>query len=119
MELNQQQIRNWLQVATAAGGPFAALILTKTGITEGDYTLYVNLALAILPGAIVAVWGWTSNRMVTQVKEVAETQGIQVHVDTQDAGTPKDLVALAKGPAPDIFPMEGGSRQPSEHEAKT
>lgn len=116
MELNQQQVRNWLQVTTAAGGPLAALILSKTGITEGEYTLYVSLALAILPGAIVVVWGWFSNRMVTQVKEVSQTEGVQVHVDTEAASTPKDIVALAQSPAPDVFPMVGGPRQPSDHD---
>ena len=107
MELNQQQVRNWLQVTLSAGGPFAVLILNKTGMSEGDYTLYVNLALAFVPGLVVVVWGWYSNRKAQQVKDAAATPGVQVHVDTA-AATP-EVAAVATDPkVPDVVPMTGG-----------
>lgn len=79
MELNQQQVRTWLQLALSAGGPFAAIILSKTGVSEGDYALYVNLALAFLPGVIVGAWSWYSNRKVAQVAVVAQMPAADQH----------------------------------------
>jgi hypothetical protein len=68
VELNKQQVIDWLRVTLAAGGPIAALILSRTGISQAEYALYFELAVAVLPGLIVAVWGWYRNRKTTQIK---------------------------------------------------
>ena len=66
--MNQQQIAAWLRVTLAAGGPIAALIIAKTGITQADYVSYLELALALVPGAIAAGWSWYRNRSDVQIK---------------------------------------------------
>lgn len=70
MEINQQQVGDWLRNTLAASGPIAALIIARTGISQGEYALYMEVALAILPGAIVSAWGWYRNRKATQIKLV-------------------------------------------------
>lgn len=70
MEINQQQVAGWLRVALSAGGPIAALAMSKMGVSEKDWALYTEVALAIVPGLTVAVWSWYRNRKATQIKLV-------------------------------------------------
>jgi hypothetical protein len=70
IELNQQQIAMAMRLALGVGGPLAALIMAKTGMSEGDYTLYLNAALAVVPPIGALVWGWFANRKATQVANV-------------------------------------------------
>lgn len=134
MELNAQQVAGWLRVALSAGGPIAALAMSKMGVSEKDWALYTEVALAIVPGLVVAIWSWYRNRKATQVELVAsmpaedqraalnkvsdaakiqiakETKGVQVHVDTTEAAPA--VVAMAKDPnVSDVVPMIGGPRE--------
>lgn len=68
MTLNQQQIAAWLRITFAAGGPIAALIISKTGISTSDYLMYLEVGLAIIPGTIAAALSWYRNREDQQIK---------------------------------------------------
>lgn len=85
MEINQQQVAGWLRALLAAGGPFAALVLSKTGISQSDWVLYTELALVIIPPAAVAVWGWYSSRKATQVKLVEKMPEVATIVIKDEA----------------------------------
>lgn len=74
--MNKQQVTNWLQTSLAASGPIAALILTKTGISVNDYTLYLEVVLMLVPGLIVAGFGWYRNRTDTQIKITKDLPGV-------------------------------------------
>ena len=101
MEVNQQQIAGWLRALLAAGGPFAALILSKTGISQADWAMYTELALAIIPPLGVAVWSWFRNRQATQVKLVERIPDVATVVIKDDAKG--DLKQMAQSQAhPDV-----------------
>lgn len=70
MELNQQQIMGWLRIALASGSPLGALILQKSGISQGDYTLYVEAALYVAGPATSMVLTWFAHRKERQVLNV-------------------------------------------------
>lgn len=89
---NQSQIAGQLRTALAAGGPIAALIMSKTGISQEDYGLYLELALYIVPPLIAAVWSYIAKRDAAIVKAAAKVPGATVVVD-QDRAPPavKDI----------------------------
>jgi hypothetical protein len=76
VEVNQQQIASFLRMLLSAGGPLAALILTKTGMTHEDYDMYVAVALAFIPPIGAAIWGWYDNRKIKQVTNIAQMPAI-------------------------------------------
>ena len=53
--MNQEQIKSLIQLLFGAGGPAAALILSY-GVPSDKLNLWVNLAVAIIPPLVVAVW---------------------------------------------------------------
>ncbi len=138
--MNQSQIYDALKVALGVSGPLAALIMKYTGLTQNDFEMWVSVILLIVPP--VAAWGWGvwQNRNTAKVEAVAhmpvaeqrdalgkvsdaakvnvakDVEGVQIHVDTESPNTSKAVVELAKGPTPDVFPMIGGRREPSDHE---
>lgn len=73
MELNQKQVSAWLKIALASGGPLYVWILAHTGITDSEYQMDVNLAAYILPPLIVAAFAWISNRLSSQISNVAKS----------------------------------------------
>src|SRR5882672_9809158 len=79
VEFNQQQIASALRVVLGTGGPIAAIILAKTGVTEGDYTMYMNAALVVVPPIAAFLWGWYSNRKVALVANVAQMPAEDQH----------------------------------------
>lgn len=98
MDVNRQQIEGQLRTALAAGGPIAALILSKSGMSATDYALYAELAIAILPGLIVAGWSWWTHRTANQVKTAGNIEGVTVTVDASNANVPAAAVAVAIDP---------------------
>lgn len=85
MEINQQQVAGWLRALLAAGGPLAALVLSKTGMSQDDWMLYTEVALVVIPPLVVAVWGWYSSRKATQIKAVEKMPEIATVVVKDEA----------------------------------
>lgn len=109
MEINSQQVAGWLRTVLAAGGPLGALILAKSGISQTDWAMYLEVILVIVPPVAVAIWSWFRNRVSTQAKLVSQVDGQQVHVDPKLA--PASVVSMANDPAvKDVVPMEGPPR---------
>ncbi len=77
MEINQQQVEGWLRATLAAGGPIAALVLSKTGIAADDYAMYVEIALIFIPGAVSWVWSWYSHKTSNQVELIARLSALE------------------------------------------
>jgi len=72
MELNRQQIEGFLKIGLGVGGPIGAIILSKSGISQSDYVLYLEAALYIVPPVGASIWAWISNRKASQILAVKE-----------------------------------------------
>ena len=83
LEMNTQQIAGWLRTTLAWGGPMAVLIAHKFGLSEGEYAMYLNVFIAIVPGGIAAVWSWLRNREATQI-EITKDLPTVAHVAVKD-----------------------------------
>jgi hypothetical protein len=101
-----------LKVGLAALGPTLISLAPMLGYQPTEVEKIIAGATTIL-GVVLTLMERTSAAMVKDAKDI---QGVQVHVDTQDSNTPASVVKLATGPTPDVFPMIGGPRVPSEHE---
>ena len=102
---NASQIAGQLRTALAAGGPIAALILARTGISADDYALYLEAALAIVPPLVAAAWSWWAKRSAGLVKAAGKVDGATVVVDQAKADPA--VVAAAQDPAhPDVVTKE-------------
>lgn len=101
-----------------AAGPSTIAIMQMMGYPTSELEKGIAAATTIL-GIVLTTMEKTSAAMVKDAKDI---EGVQVHVDTSiDPATnkpvaPESVVKLANGPTADVFPMEGGPRQPSDHE---
>lgn len=101
-----------------AVGPTTIALMQTMGYPTTDVEKGIATATTIL-GLVLTMLEKTS---ATMVKDAKDIEGVQVHVDTTlDPATgkpiaPQSVVNLANGPTPDVFPMVGGPRQPTEHE---
>lgn len=77
---NSAQIAGQLRTLLAAGGPLAAIVLAKTGISASDYALYLEAALAIVPPLIAAAWSWWAKRDAAIVAHVESIPGVKLVV---------------------------------------
>lgn len=97
MDINQQQIAGQLRTLLAAGGPIAAIVLAKTGISADDYALYLEAALAIGPPLIAAAWSWWAKRDAAVVARIEATPGVKLIV-TNPNTAPAAIVEAAEDP---------------------
>lgn len=101
---NQSQIAGQLRTALAAGGPIAAIILAKTGWSLGDYQMYLELALYIVPPLVAAVWSYVAKRDASLVSAAGKVEGAKVVVDTEVASPAVAAVAENRGADHDVVP---------------
>lgn len=101
-----------------AAGPTAIAVAQVIGYPTTELEKGIAVATTIL-GLVLTVLEKTPAAMVKDAKDI---EGVQVHVDTSiDPATnkpvaPESVVKLAEGPMPDVFPMDGGPRLPTEHD---
>lgn len=104
-----------------AVGPTVIALGPILGYQTGEVEKIIATVTTIV-GLVLTVLDKTSAAMVRDAKDI---EGVQVHVDTsinpdtQKSFAPSSVVKLAEGPMPDVFPMVGGPRQPTDHEDKT
>ena len=89
---NSEQIKSIIRLLLGAGGPLAALLVSK-GVSADQVSIYLELALVIVPPVIAGAWGLLSHSDTGTLKAVASVDGASVKVDTAVA-TPT-VVALA------------------------
>jgi hypothetical protein len=115
--MNEQQIRAWLTTMLAAGGPIAALIMEKVGISLGDYNLYLQVVLAVVPGGMAIVWAWYRNREDILIKRAATMPSVKTIVVN---GNATDKVnALAQSDAPAAAKIISEKQNASDEKDKT
>lgn len=101
-----------------AVGPATIATMQALGYPTTEVEKGIATVTTII-GLILTVMEKTPAAMVKDAKDL---QGVQVHVDTSlDPATgkpiaPQSVVNLANGPMPDVFPMIGGPRVPTEHD---
>ena len=95
---NQSQIAGQLRTALAAGGPIAAFILSKTGWASADYSMYLEMALYVLPPLIAAVWSYIAKRSDNLVRAASTVQGATVVTDETASASVKAVSANAAYP---------------------
>lgn len=98
---NPSQIAGQLRLALAAGGPLAAVILKKTGWAAGDYELYLELFLYVVPPIIAAVWSWIGRSAGRVLSDASKIEGATVVVDPKVASS-SVLKAVANEKLPDV-----------------
>lgn len=101
-----------LKASLVAAGPTIIQASQMMGYYPTEVEKGIGYALTIV-GIVLLIMEKTSAAMVKDAKDI---EGVQVHVNTKDPGTPASVVRLAEGPTPDVFPMKGGPRSPSDHE---
>lgn len=72
MNVTRERVTDGLRILLAAGGPFSALILRYTDISEDDLSLIFQLALMIVPPLAAWVWGLYLNTIQAKVQSIAE-----------------------------------------------
>jgi hypothetical protein len=103
-----------------AVGPATIAVMQAMGYPTTELEKGIATATTII-GLVLTVMEKTPAAMVKDAKDL---QGVQVHVDTSlDPATgkpiaPQSVVNLANSPMPDVFPMVGGPRVPTEHDDK-
>lgn len=103
--MNSEQIAGQLRTALAAGGPLAAAILSRTGWSDDDYALYVEIAVALVPPLIAAVWSWFAKTDKPTLAAASKVAGATVVVDeaTASAGA---KAAVADDKLPNVKPKD-------------
>lgn len=76
IELNQQQVMGWLRLGLGISGPLSAPILRWTGVSQGDYLMYLDAALYVGTPAAAFVLSWLSHRQSSQVANVANMPAV-------------------------------------------
>lgn len=112
------------QIVVLLTGPVTNILVQQFGVAEGNVKMWLDLFTAV---TVIGGGGWAiaDSTPAAVIKDAKEIQGVQVHVDTsidpdtQKPVAPESVVKLAVGPTPDVFPMVGGPRQPSEHDETT
>lgn len=82
--MNLDQIQSLIRTLLAAGGPIAAL-LVQYGMPGDKVTIWLSLALAILPPVAAGIWGVIVKTDAQKAASVAQTPGLQV-IPTTAAG---------------------------------
>lgn len=83
--MNTEQIAGQLRTALAAGGPLAAAILSRTGWSDADYRLYVEIAVAVVPPVVAAVWSWVAKTDRATIAQASKVPGAEIQVDEKTA----------------------------------
>lgn len=83
--MNAEQIKSILQLLLAAGGPLSSLLLSY-GVSADKMTLWVNLALAILPPLGAGIWALIERTHKNQIAAVAANPGVAQIVVKDGAG---------------------------------
>lgn len=100
--MNAEQLTGQLRTALAFGGPLAAVILSKTGWTQGDYELYLQAFLFFVPPLVAAAWSWWIKRDAAQITDAIatvenKTLGLKLVV-TNDRVAPEAAVDASNDP---------------------
>lgn len=119
--ITQAMWRRIGQIGVLLTGPITNLLVQQFGMAEGSIKLWLDLFTAV---TVIGGGGWAlaDSTPAAVVKDAKDIEGVQVHVDTTtnpETGkpvAPESVVKLAESPMPDIFPMIGGPRVPTEHE---
>ncbi len=82
--MNLDQIQSLIRTLLAAGGPIAAL-LVQYGLPADKVTIWLSLALAILPPIAAGVWGIVVKTDKAKVAAAGAMPGVSVIVDTSVA----------------------------------
>lgn len=83
--MNSEQIAGQLRTALAAGGPLAAAILSRTGWSDADYRLYVEIAVAVVPPVAAAVWSWFAKTDKPTLARASKVPGAEITIDEKTA----------------------------------
>lgn len=75
MTPNSEQIKSVLQMLLGTGGPLAALIMSY-GVPADRLSLWVNLAVAVLPPLIAGVWAIIDNTHKNTIAAAAAIPGV-------------------------------------------
>ncbi|MGE3712317.1 MAG: hypothetical protein AB7G35_21940 [Hyphomicrobiaceae bacterium] len=102
--MTSEQIAGQLRTALAAGGPLAAAILSRTGWSDADYRLYVEIAVAVVPPIAAAVWSWLAKTDKATLAQAAKVPGATVVVDKASASAGAKAALAEK--LPDVIPKE-------------
>lgn len=102
-----------------ASGPTFIAVMQALGYPTTDLEKGIATATTVV-GLVLTILDQMPASLVKGAKDI---EGVQVHVDTTrdpDTGkptsAPASVVKLAESPMPDVFPMVGGPRSPSEHD---
>jgi hypothetical protein len=94
--LQRERIYDALRVLLAAGGPFSAVILRYTEMSQSDFDLLVQLALFVVPPIGAWVWGLYLNTIEKKVEVIAEQpREVQAEALNKVSDTAKVLIAKA------------------------
>ncbi len=82
--MNLDQWLGLIRTALAAGGPIAGL-LTIYGLPQDKVTMWLGLALLIVPPIASGIWSWATKTDKAKVASAGAMPGVSVIVDTSVA----------------------------------
>lgn len=94
--MNTEQIKAVLQMLLGSGGPVAALLLSY-GVPADKLTLWVNLALVIVPPALAMGWAAWDRTHKNTIKAASKVPGVSEVVI--ESGAKDGAAAAAADPA--------------------
>lgn len=77
--MNLDQVQSLIRTLLAAGGPIAAL-LVQYGMPSDKVSIWISLALAVVPPVVAAVWGVIAKTDAAKVAAVGAMPGVSVTV---------------------------------------
>jgi hypothetical protein len=77
--MNLDQIQSLIRTLLAAGGPIAAL-LVQYGMPQDKVSIWISIALVVLPPVVAAVWGIITKTDAAKVAAVGAMPGVSVIV---------------------------------------
>ena len=90
----RERITDALRLLLAAGGPFSAIILRYTEMSQSDFDMFVQLALMVLPPLGAWVWGLYLNTIEKKVEAIAQASPGEQHPALEKVSdTAKVLIA--------------------------
>jgi hypothetical protein len=100
MQPNAEQIQSLIRLLLGAGGPLAAMLISK-GVAGDTVNQIETLALAIVPPLVSLIWGLIRHSDAGTAKAASQLPGVKVVVDPAAAAAA--VVAVAKSDnAPDV-----------------
>jgi hypothetical protein len=107
--MNIDQILGLVRTLLAAGGP-AAGILIAVGFPQDKVTLWIGIALSVIPPLVSAVWSGMVKTDKAKVAAAGAIEGVKVTVDTsENSPAPIGAQDAARDPSvPGVEPAKGG-----------